>query len=151
MSPSARRKSVRFRLRIDDPLDLLVYDALRAMCPGGAEKLGSTARTLAILGLLAACGDDPRPLAKRLRLKKIPSIEGIQALLKVPPDSPGDASHKRAAVPTPWSEGTVPTTPTMPATEPVAQKPSAAPTTTVNQHPASARDLLKLAHIGGGS
>jgi hypothetical protein len=150
MSPSARRKSVRFRLRIDDPLDLLVYDALRAMCPGSAEKLGSTARTLAILGLLAACGDDPRPLAKRLRLKKIPSIEGIQALLKVLPDSPGDASLKSAAVPTPWSEEAVPTTP-MPATEPVAQKPSAAPTTTVNQRPASARDLLKLAHIGGGS
>jgi len=76
-----RRYQVKYYVRTDDPLQLLVYDALKTMAADTGRGLAGVSWTLAILGLLAACGEDPRPLAKRLALHKVSEIDRLLCLL----------------------------------------------------------------------
>ena len=82
-APARRRYAVKFWLRTDDPLELLVYDALKSLSDTGTRGLAGVSWKLNILGLFAACGDDPRPLATRLGLRKVSAIEGIRPLLRI--------------------------------------------------------------------
>ena len=80
--PSRRRRPIKYYVRTDDPLHVLVYDALQSLCAASGTCMTQVSWKLSILGLLAACGDDPRPLARRLGLRQPRSIDSIRAILR---------------------------------------------------------------------
>lgn len=71
---SRPRKAVRLYLRTDDPVELLLDEALTAMAAGNPSGRTGAARKLLLVGWLAVCGNDPRPIVERLRIPSVRSV-----------------------------------------------------------------------------
>lgn len=142
-----RRRAVKYYLRTDDPLELLVYDALRSLAAAPGANLARVSWKLSILGLLAAHGVDPRPLANRLGLRKVPSMDRIRSLL---PDSTAEPKHDSPA-PIPLGatlRGPVPSTP---QNATVRQSSDSYPSTYASEEkpvPKATFDLQQLLNVG---
>jgi hypothetical protein len=80
----ARRRpavDIRVRLKSDDPVDMLVAEALGKLCAGDTQSRASAARNLMLIGWAVVSGGDARALVERWKLGAAPTKELLRALL----------------------------------------------------------------------